>query len=151
MDCIGVVDTTFARVDMASEAIDEIKSVAPDVRIKRITVPGIKNTIWGAKKLAEEGCTALLVLGWVGPTLTDKLSYLAMSIGLIELQIHMDVLILDVTVHEDEASDERELKSIAIDRARKHARNLIALLRGDLTRFAGMGLRQGRPDVGPII
>ncbi|MFP3267440.1 MAG: riboflavin synthase, partial [Thermoproteus sp.] len=29
MDCIGVVDTTFARVDMASEAIDEIKSLAP--------------------------------------------------------------------------------------------------------------------------
>ncbi|MGC8973937.1 MAG: riboflavin synthase, partial [Thermoproteus sp.] len=74
-----------------------------------------------------------------------------MSIGLIELQIHMDVLILDVTVHEDEASDERELKTIAVDRARKHARNLVALMRGDLSKFAGMGLRQGRPDVGPII
>jgi len=151
MDCVGVVDTTFARVDMASEAIDEIKSLAPDVEVRRITVPGIKNTIWGAKKLAREGCTALLVLGWVGPSLTDKLSYLAMSIGLIELQIHLDVLILDVTVHEDEAADERELKSIAVDRSRKHARNLVALLRGDLSRLAGMGLRQGRPDVGPII
>ncbi|MEL9991626.1 MAG: riboflavin synthase [Thermoproteus sp.] len=151
MDCIGVVDTTFARVDMASEAIDEIKNLAPDVEIKRVTVPGIKNTIWGAKRLIKEGCSALLVLGWVGPSLTDKLSYLAMSIGLIELQIHEDVLILDVTVHEDEAAGEKELRAIAIDRARKHARNLVALLRGDLSRFAGMGLRQGRPDVGPII
>ncbi|CCC81330.1 riboflavin synthase [Thermoproteus tenax] len=151
MDCIGVVDTTFARVDMGSEAIDELRSLAPDVVVKRITVPGIKNTIWGAKKLMKEGCTAILVVGWVGPSLTDKLSYLAMSLGLIELQIQYDVLILDATVHEDEATDEGELKLIAIDRARKHARNLVALLRGDLTEAAGRGLRQGRPDVGPII
>lgn len=151
MDCIGVVDTTFARVDMGSVAVEELKSLMPSANIKRITVPGIKNTIWAAKRLAKEGCGAVIVLGWVGPSLTDKLSYLAMSIGLIQLQIELDVLILDVTVHEDEARDEAELKAIAVDRARKHAQNLVYLLRGDLSRFAGMGLRQGRPDVGPIL
>lgn len=151
MDCIGVVDTTFARVDMGSIAVDEVRNLMPEVAVRRITVPGIKNTIWGAKRLIQEGCRAVVVLGWVGASTTDKLSYLAMSLGLIQLQIETDSLILDVTVHEDEAPSEAELKSIAVDRARKHVRNLVYMLRGDLSKYAGMGLRQGRPDVGPII
>ncbi len=45
-----------------------------------------------------------------------------------------------------------ELFNIAVDRTRKHARNLILMLRGELTKWAGMGgLRQGRPDAGPIM
>jgi len=147
----GVVDTTFARVDMGAVAIRELKDLDPDAIIERITVPGIKNTVWGAKKLIDKGCDAVVVLGWIGPKLVDKLSYLAASIGLIELQIRTGVLIIDVTVHEEEGKNEKELKEIAIDRTKKHIRNLLMLLKGDLTKYAGMGLRQGGPDVGPII
>jgi riboflavin synthase len=61
--------------------------------------------------------------------------------------------VIDVTVHEDEAESEEELYKIAINRAREHALNLVTLLlKGGegLTPYAGQGLRQGLPDVGPI-
>ncbi|MEM1598677.1 MAG: riboflavin synthase [Pyrobaculum sp.] len=152
MTCIGVVDTTFARVDMGSAAVEELRLLMPDALVKRLTVPGIKNTVWGALKLIKEGCEAVMVLGWVGPTPVDKYSYLATSIGLMQLQIETGVLVLDVTVHEEEGGgDEKRLKEIALDRARKHAWNLVQLLRGDLSRFAGKGLRQGYPHAGEIL
>ncbi len=149
---IGIVDTTFARVDMARYAIEEIQSINPKAIIRRITVPGFKNTPWAAKKLIDDGCDGVLVLGWIGKSLTDKITYAVASIGLILLQIETGKLIIDVTVHEDESENERELYNIAIDRTRKHARNLVMLLQDrDLTKYAGKGLRQGRPDVGPIL
>ncbi len=149
---IGIVDTTFARVDMAKPAIEEIQLVNPRAVIQRLTVPGFKNTPWAAKKLIDDGCDGVLVLGWIGKSLTDKITYAVASMGLMLLQLETGKLIIDVTVHEDEAENERELYNIAIDRARKHARNLILLLQGhDLSKYAGKGLRQGRPDVGPIL
>lgn len=152
MVCFGVVDTTFARVDMGSIAVEELKSLDPHAVIHRITVPGVKNIPYAAAKLLKElGCDGVIATGWVGPALVDKLSYLAMSIGLVLLQLETAKPIVDVTVHEDEASDEVELKRIAIDRTKKHARNLVHMLRGNLSKWAGMGLRQGVPDVGPIL
>ncbi|ABP51629.1 MULTISPECIES: riboflavin synthase [Pyrobaculum] len=152
MACIGVVDTTFARVDMGTVAVDEIRNLMPNAVVKRITVPGIKNTVWGALKLIREGCDAVIVLGWVGPTQVDKYSYLATSIGLMQLQIETGVLVLDVTVHEEEGGgDEKRLKEIALDRAKKHVWNLVQLMRGGLERYAGKGLRQGYPHAGEIV
>ncbi len=152
MSCIGVVDTTFARVDMGAVAIDELKNLLPHTAVRRLTVPGIKNTVWGALKLIKEGCEAVIVLGWVGPTPVDKYSYLATSIGLMQLQIETGVLVLDVTVHEEEGGgDERRLREIALDRTRKHVWNLVQMLRGGLEQYAGKGLRQGYPHAGEII
>jgi len=110
-----------------------------------------QNTPWAAKQLINKGVDAVIVFGWIGPSLTDKITYAVASMGLIMLQIEYDKPIIDVTVHEDEAGNEKELFDIAVDRSRKHARNLVLMLRGELTRWAGMGLRQGRPDVGPIV
>ncbi|MEM1519447.1 MAG: riboflavin synthase [Pyrobaculum sp.] len=152
MTCIGVVDTTFARIDLAAVAMDELKNLMPDVLIKRLTVPGIKNTIWAALQLSKEGCDAVVVLGWVGPTQVDKYSYLATSIGLIQLQIATGVFVLDITIHEEEGGgDEKKLKEVAVDRVKKHMWNLYQILRGDLQRYAGRGLRQGYPHAGEII
>ncbi|MGB9704850.1 MAG: riboflavin synthase [Pyrobaculum sp.] len=152
MSCIGVVDTTFARVDMGAVAIDELKNLLPNTAVRRLTVPGIKNTVWGALKLIKEGCDAVIVLGWVGPTPVDKYSYLATSIGLMQLQIETGVLVLDVTVHEEEGGgDDKKLKEIALDRTRKHVWNLVQMLRGGLEQYAGKGLRQGYPHAGEII
>ena len=74
-----------------------------------------------------------------------------MALQMVQLETLKHVI--DVTVHEDEAEDPSELREIAEDRAAKHAKNLAILLRkgGEgLRAFAGKGLRQGRPDAGPI-
>ena len=151
---IGIVDTTFARVDMAKYAIEVIKNHLPEAEIIRYTVPGVKDIPVAAKKLIEEeGCNIVITFGWIGKTLTDKLSYLTLSIGLTLVQLLTSRHVIDVTVHEDEAEDEATLKKIAIDRAQKHALNAVRLLKGGRTAlipYAGQGLRQGYPDVGPI-
>ena len=151
---VGIVDTTFARVDMAKYALEVIHANLPHTKVIRYTVPGIKDIPVAAKKLLdEEECEIAITFGWVGSTLTDKYSYLAMSIGLIFVQILTGKHIIDVTVHEDEAKTDKELYRIAMDRARKHAYNLIKILmhgKKALNPYAGMGLRQGTRDVGPI-
>jgi len=149
---IGIVDTTFARVDMAKPAMEVITRSVPKVRIIRYTVPGIKDIPVAAKKVLDEADTAI-TLGWVGASPVDKYSYLAMSIGLVLVQVLTGKHVIDVTVHEDEAGSEEELYRIAVERAKKHALNLVTLLTkgGEgLTPYAGSGLRQGVPDVGSI-
>ncbi|ARM75821.1 riboflavin synthase [Acidianus manzaensis] len=149
----GVADTTFSRVDMGSIAIKTINKEDSDAEILRYTVPGIKDLPVAAKKLIEEGCNGVITLGWVGKTMLDKYSYLAASIGLITVQILTSTHVIDVTVHEDEADSEEKLKQIAIDRASKHAKNLVLLVKegkNALTPYAGKGLRQGYNNAGPI-
>ncbi len=150
---VGIVDTTFSRVNMAKIVIDELRNNLSNIQIIRYTVPGIKDIPVAAKKLIEEyNCDIVITLGWVGKTQTDKYSYLASSIGIILVQLLTNKHVIDVTVHEDESDNPKELLQIAMDRARKHARNIIALLKGReaLSRWAGTGRRQGGPDAGPI-
>jgi len=149
---IGVVDTTFARVDMAKPAIEVIMENVPRAKIIRYTVPGIKDIPVAAKRVLEKADIAM-TLGWVGASPIDKYSYLAMSVGLMLVQVLTGKHVIDVTVHEDEAESEEELYRIAVNRAKEHALNLVTLLlKGGegLTPYAGQGLRQGVPDVGPI-
>ena len=57
---VGIADTTFARYDMASSAIDELKRWM-SAHIERYTVPGIKDLPVAAKKLIEErGCDIVM-------------------------------------------------------------------------------------------
>ncbi len=151
---VGIVDTTFARVDMGSIAEKVLRESLPNAKIFRYTVPGIKDIPVAAKKLIEElRCDGVITLGWVGKTLTDKLSYVSMSVGLQLVQLMSGKHVMDVTVHEDEVEDESKLYDIAVDRVRKHTLNLVKLLVGGgeaLKPYAGRGLRQGMPDVGPL-
>lgn len=73
MPTIGIADTTFARYNMGSAAIDEIqKNVS--LKIKRVTVPGIKDLPVAAKKLIEEeGCDIVMALGMPGANEKDKM------------------------------------------------------------------------------
>ena len=151
--CVGIVDTTFSRVDMGSIVEEVLEERLPGYRIMRATVPGIKDLPGQAKRMIDAGCEGVITLGWVGRREADKLSYLSASIGLILVEILTGKIVIDVTVHEDEAEDPEELKKIALDRARKHAVNLVVLLREGptgLTRYAGKGVRQGYPDAGPL-
>lgn len=151
---VGIVDTTFSRVDMGSIAEKTLKDELPNAKIVRYTVPGIKDLAVAAKKLIEEeGCDGVITLGWVGKTATDKISYTVASMSLQLVQLFTNKHVIDVTVHEDEAEDPEKLKEIAIDRARKHAKNLAVLLtkgKEGLRKYAGKGLRQGYESIGPI-
>jgi riboflavin synthase len=151
--CIAVIDTTFSRVNMGDIAENVLKRKLPSYKIKRITVPGIKDLPGAAKRAFSSGCDAAITLGWVGMREADKYSYLAMSVGLIMVEVLTGKIIIDVTVHEDEApNDPEKLKDIAYDRVTKHAENLAIMLTdpSKLTKFAGMGLRQGYEHAGPI-
>ena len=153
MKKIGIADTTFARCDMATAAIDELKAQGTGFKVVRYTVPGIKDLPVAAKKLLEEqGCDIVLALGMPGPEVIDKQSALVADYGLQNVQLATNRHILGVFVYEDEASGKRELTALAEKRSREHAINAFKLLfhPEELTGKAGSGRREGFRDVGPL-
>jgi riboflavin synthase len=149
---IGIADTTFARVDMGAQAIGELKSMGTGFKIVRYTVPGIKDLPVACKKLFEEqGCDLVMALGMPGAKAIDRQCAHEASVGLISCQLMVTKHIIEVFVHEDEASSAKDLAWLAERRAREHARNAYNLLfrPGELSKNAGKGLRQGYEDAGP--
>jgi len=150
---IGICDTTFARFDMAAVAIEEIKNNATDINIIRVTVPGIKDLPVASKKLIEEeDCKIVMALGMPGPMEKDKICAHEASTGLIRAQLMTNTHILEVFVHEDEEDNDKALKKLAFNRAREHALNLIKMVfkPKQLEKEAGMGMREGKEDAGPL-
>ena len=153
MKKIGVVDTTFARFDMGKSAIDELKSRGTGFKIIRYTVPGIKDLPVACKKMFEEqDCDIIIALGMPGPKPIDKQCAHEASTGLIQTQLICNKHILEVFVHEEEGSDEKELAWLADRRAREHALNCLDLLfkPEKLVKNAGNGLREGFEDAGSL-
>jgi riboflavin synthase len=153
MKRIGVADTTFARVDMGSLAIDELKKTGTGFRVERYTVPGVKDLPVAAKKLFDEReCDIVIALGMPGANDIDKVCAHEASTGLIHVQLLANKHVIEVFVHEDEAKNAKELARLAESRSREHAVNAYDLLfRPErLSKNAGKGLRQGFEDVGPI-
>ncbi|MFA6805610.1 MAG: riboflavin synthase [Candidatus Methanomethylophilaceae archaeon] len=153
MKLIGIADTTFARFDMGAAAIDELNKTGTGFRIIRYTVPGVKDLPVTCKKLIEEQhCDIVMALGMPGPKQKDKMCAHEASTGLIAAQLATNKHIIEVFVHADEAENDKELAFLANSRAREHAVNVYDLLfRPDrLTKNAGMGLRQGFADEGPV-
>lgn len=149
---IGMVDTSFARVDVAKFAIEEIKQIVSNVDIVRLTVPGIKDLPVAVKRLLEKGCDIAMAFGMPGPKPIDRQCAHEASLGLIWVQLMTNKHVVEVFVYEDEAEGVKELFRICEDRARKHAQNVIKLLfkPETLIKEAGMGKRQGSPDVEPL-
>ena len=152
MKIIGIADTTFARFDMASSAIEELKSTGTGFKIERYTVPGVKDLPVACKILFEKGCDLIMALGMPGSKPIDKQCAHESSMGLINLQILSAKHIIEVFVHEDEANGEKELASLMDRRAREHAVNAFHLLfhQEILWKNAGRGKRQGYADAGRI-
>jgi riboflavin synthase len=153
MKRIGVADTTFARVDMGSFAIDELKKTGTGFRVERYTVPGVKDLPVATKKLFDEReCDIVIALGMPGANDIDKVCAHEASTGLIHVQLMANKHVIEVFVHEDEAKNAKELAWLAERRSREHAVNAYDLLfRPErLSKNAGKGLRQGFQDVGPI-
>lgn len=153
MKTIGIADTTFARYNMGAAAIDELKGLNPNIVIKRTTVPGIKDLPVASKKLIEEThCDLVIALGMPGPKPIDKQCAHEASSGLIAAQLQTNTHILEVFVHEDEATDEKQLAWLAEQRSREHAQNAVDLLfyPNRLIKAAGTGLREGFADAGTL-
>lgn len=150
---VGICDTTFARFNMGAAAIDELKKNITGIKIIRSTVPGVKDLPVASKKLIEEqNCEIVMALGMPGPQEKDKMCAHEASTGLIRAQLMTNKHILEVFVHEDEEENPKDLKLLAETRAREHAQNLIKMLfkPEQLQKEAGMGVREGKPDVGPL-
>ncbi len=163
---IGIVDTTFSRVNMGEIAIDEIRKQYPKAEIERRTVPGIKDLAVECKRLLESGgtmrtaagetsgpgCDICMALGMVGGAPIDAQCGHEASLGIQQAKLMTGKHIIEVFVHENEAWSPEEFRSICENRIRKHAQNAIVLaMRPDaLVKFAGQGLRQGKADEGPI-
>ena len=149
---IGIADTMFARVDMAKFVIDIIKKNSKH-KIERYTVPGFKDLPVACKKLIEEHkCDIVIALAWAGSAAIDEICAQEASNGIINVQLMTNKHILSVFVYSREAKTDDELYQIAKDRTIKHTLNAIALLKGktELTKYAGMGKRQGSMNAGPI-
>ncbi len=150
---VGIIDTMFARCDMASFAIDEISRKFPETKIVRSTVPGVKDLAAGCVILNEkENCDIYLALGMVGKEPIDTQCGHEASIGVQMAKLQMKKHIVEVFVHEFEGKGEQDLYSIFENRTRKHAINavLLASAPDELAKSAGTGKRQGRGDAGPI-
>lgn len=150
---VGVVDTTFARVNMGDIAVRELKSLSSSIAVIRKTVPGVKDLPLAAKiLLTREGCELVMALGMPGPEPIDKTCAHEASLGLIWASLMAEKPILEVFVHEDEAADDKSLYELTVRRVREHALNAyLMLFRPDeLIKGAGKGLREGGPDRGPI-
>ena len=151
MKRVGIVDTTFSRFDMAGAAIDELKQLC-SVKLERRTVPGIKDLPVEAKRLLDEGNDIVMALGMPGAEPIDKQCAHEASTGLIYATLMTNKHIIEVFVFADEASSEKDLAELVDRRVREHARNVYRLLfkPEELTKMAGTGQREGRPDAGPL-
>ena len=149
---IGVVDTTFARADMAGAAVRALQGAGTGFRIVRRTVPGIKDLPVACRTLfLEERVDLCLALGMPGRAEYDKTCAHEASLGLLFTGVLEAKPIVECFVFEGEAEDPRELAALARRRAEEHALNAYAMLfrPRDLERRAGEGLRQGFTDAGP--
>jgi riboflavin synthase len=149
---IGVADTTFARVDMASYAVRALGAAGTGFRILRRTVPGIKDLPVACRQLfLEEHVDLCLALGMPGKAEYDRTCAHEASLGLLFTGVLEAKPIVECFVFEGEAHDPRELATLARRRAEEHALNAYAMLFRPqaLSRRAGEGLRQGFADAGP--
>ena len=153
MKRIGVVDTTFARVDMGGIAVRALRGLGTGFRVDRRTVPGIKDLPVATRRLFhEKHADIVLALGMPGKAEYDRVCAHEASQGLMQVGILESRPVLEVFVFEGEAGNERELAFLARRRTEEHAENAYRMLfhPEQLIARAGRGLRQGFADAGPL-
>lgn len=169
---IGIVDTTFSRVNMGQVALDTLAKQPRRADVQRVTVPGVKDLPAAARRFLDQGCDLVLACGMVGPEEVDKVCGHEASLGLMWLRAQLGKPILEVFIHMDEPFErdalgrvtkrpsapaeveayEKELKFLSVERTREHAVNAYWMLfePNKLVEMAGTGQRQGYEDAGPI-
>lgn len=156
MDRIGVVDTMFSCVNMGDIA-EERLHLRPDCgerfEIVRRTVPGFKDLGVAAKQMIEtDDCRIVIACGMPGAAALDVACAHEASTGILLAQMLTSTHVLEVFVHMSEASDDAELDALCRNRVSNHADNAYKLLYApqELRQRAGMGVRQGGRDRGPV-
>ena len=156
VDLIGVVDTMFASVNMGDIA-EERLAARPDYRVRfevrRRTVPGFKDLAVAAKQLIDhDGCRIVIACGMPGPGALDAACAHEAATGIMLAQMLTSTHVLEVFVHMSEAADDSDLELLCKNRVGDHADNAYNLLYApeELRRRAGMGVRQGGADRGPV-
>jgi riboflavin synthase len=152
MKRIGLVDTTFARVDMARYARARLAEQGTGFRTAHRTVPGIKDLPVAVRQMfIGEGVDLCLAFGMPGKAEYDKTCAHEASLGLIYAAVLEAKPVVECFVFEGEARDDRELVGLAKRRAEEHAENAYDLLFRPkaLARRAASGARQGFADAGP--
>ncbi len=150
---VGVVDTTFSRVNMGQVALDALaKHAAGRLETARVTVPGVKDLPAAARRFYDQGFDLVIACGMVGPEDVDKTCGHEASLGLMFLRAMLGKPLLEVFVHMDEAKDDAELAWLATRRTEEHAENAVWMLLdpAKLIAMAGTGQRQGFEDAGPV-
>lgn len=150
---IGLVDTSFARVDMAEAARRRLAELGGGYRIERRTVPGIKDLPVAVRRLfLERSADLCLAFGMPGRADYDKTCAHEASLGLLYAGLLEAKPVVECFVFESEADDDRTLVELARQRAREHAENAFDLLFRPraLERRAASGARQGFEDAGPV-
>src|SRR3989338_8631171 len=95
---IGIADTTFARVDMASFAIEIIRKNS-NAKIERYTVPGFKDLPVACKILFDRyKCDIAMAFGMAGPMPIDRQCSHEASLGLQHAQLMTNKHIIEVFV-----------------------------------------------------
>lgn len=152
MNEIGVVDTTFSRVDMGAVALATLEDQGTDAAVTRRTVPGVKDLPAAGRRFLDEGADLVMALGMVGPEDVDKTCGHEASLGLMALRVLFGRPVLEVFVHMDEVDEDDALRELARERTREHALNAHRLLEDPeaLEDLAGTGQREGFADAGPI-
>ena len=153
MKKIGLVDTTFARVDMGGYALRALRGAGTGFRVVRRTVPGIKDLPVACRQLfVEERVDLCLALGMPGRAEYDRTCAHEASLGLLFTGVLEAKPIVECFVFEGEAEGGSALETLARRRAEEHALNAYAMLfrPQELARRAGEGLRQGFADVGAV-
>lgn len=156
VDRIGVVDTMFSCVNMGDIA-EERLHLRPDCgerfEILRRTVPGFKDLAVAAKQMIEtDDCRIVIACGMPGAAALDVACAHEASTGILLAQMLTSTHVLEVFVHMSEASDDAELDALCRSRVGDHADNAYKLLYApeELRQLAGMGVRQGGSDRGPV-
>ena len=158
---IGIVDTTFSRVDMGKIALDEISKNGDSfgsLQVIRRTVPGIKDLPVECQILFEkENCDIVMALGMVGGEPVDGVCAHEASTAIQAVMLKTSKHIVEVFVHMGESIvdgklDEKDLFRLTENRVRKHVHNAVWLVQDPkkLVERAGTGRRQGRDDEGEI-
>src|SRR3989338_1279554 len=110
---IGIADTTFARVDMASFAISAIKKNSKH-EIERYTVPGFKDLPVACLMLFEDyNCDIVMAFGMAGAAPIDRQCAHEASTGLQNVGLKAKKHLIEVFVYTDEPKNDGDLFQIA--------------------------------------
>ncbi|EQD52327.1 riboflavin synthase, partial [mine drainage metagenome] len=104
MKRIAVIDTTFARVDMASAAVRTLRSAGTGFSILRRTVPGLKDLPVACRQaMIEDGADLVIALGMPGRADYDRTCAHEASLGLQLAAVLEGRPIIECFVFEGEA------------------------------------------------